>query len=121
MKLWQLDSILQGNRSLPATVAASNKEWHYLTAWFNEMDKMDEIREKVSSENKNILDSYLPSEFVIAVLNEVDQYYFLSNDGWLRSWCMNPDDKKISFVDCFKKYGGEILEDVGEKGSFHVG
>lgn len=115
MKLWQMDSILQGNRSLPATVAASNEAWHYLKSLF---DEMHELRKKG---NRDILDADLPSEFVIAVLNEVDQYCFLSSDGWLRSRRIDLNDKKLSFVECFKKYGGEILEDVGEKGAFQVG
>ena len=114
MKLLEMDSILQGDRGLPATVAASNKEWHFLKNLFNEMDQ---LRQKGS----DLLDTNLPSEFVIAVLSEVEGSCFLSNDGWLRSWRMDSNDKKLSFVDCFTRHGGQILEEVGEKGSVQVG
>lgn len=114
MKLCELDSILQGDRVLPAAVASTNNCWRHLEHLFIEMNAL-------RTEGNAILYSELPAEFVVAVLSEVDQFCYLSRDGWLRSRRHDADDEPLPFVDCFNKYGGSVLEEVGEKGSVCVG
>lgn len=114
MKLWELDSILQGDRVLPAAVASTNNCWRHLECLFIEMNAL-------RTEGNAILYSELPAEFVEAVLNKVELFCYLSRDGWLRSRRYDAADEPMLFVDCFKKYGGSVLEEVGEKGSVCVG
>lgn len=116
MKVWQMNAILQGDRRVTVKTAASNQVWHDLKYWF----ETKEIYGTPCMDKLNSANNSLPAEFVIAVLKEVNQYCFLARDGWLRSRRAYLDDEKISFLECFKKYGSVILEEVGEYGSFDV-
>ena len=111
MKLWQLNSVLEGKLTLPASIAASKDEWHYLMVLCNER----------AVEDRDALQTEFPTDFVQAVLSKVDKCCYLGRDGHLRSWNYNlPGNEPLSFLECFNRYGGTVLEDTLEKGSYKV-
>ena len=54
------------------------------------------------------------------VLSKLLICFYLSSDGWLRSWAFDPLAKPISALEAFVAYGGEAIEDALEKGSCRV-
>ena len=123
MKLWELDSILNWafniyngkHREVPIEVAGIKPEWEYLASWFNELDAY------IIAGRRDLLDSHIPVDFVCSVLNKVNKYCYLSKkDGHLRSYKFKSDDEPLSYLECFNRYGGTILEDTLEKGSYKV-
>ena len=121
MTLDQLDSILNwafnnGNHQLlPAAIAELNPEWNYLVVWFNELNSY------IINGRRDLLNTELPKDFIQAVLSKVDKYCYLSKkDGHLRSCKFKPDDEPLSYLECFNRYGGMVLEDTLEKGSYRV-
>lgn len=115
MKLWQLNSVLEGKLILPASIAALKADWHYLITLCNEA----ETRRALG--NRDALETELPIDFVQAVLSKVDKYCYLGPDGYLRSWNYNPTgNEALSFLECFNRYGGRVLEDTLDKGTYYI-
>jgi len=125
MKLWQLDSILCANRNrgLSVKVAALKVKWSYLKPVFESIEIFYE------NTDKNTLDIILPSDFVIQVLSESDivcyktRIWYENNQCWqsrLKSRSYSHEDEKIAAVDVYIRYGGDVLENVFEKGVVEV-
>ena len=122
MKLWQLDSILndsKGNRSLSTKIAATKEEWHYLTTWFSD------IVEYYNRRDRSVLDAELPEDFVKKVLEEsgiVCYKYgddFMFGDGLIGSYKYD-GSKEVSAIEVYLQYGGDVLEQVFDRGAVKV-
>lgn len=115
MKLWQLVSVMEErNIQLIRRLASTHAAWQFITDWLAQYEVL------VDTQDRAKLDYELPAPFVRIVLAESDFIYYLSNDGWLRSWKAYPDDKLVTALDAFERYGGQALEEACEKGSFDV-
>ena len=114
MKVWQLISITNNNIKLIAQVALKNPVWEKYEALFINFSNF------VKTQDRATLDSALDTDFIVAVLKEIQQSLYYSSDHWLRSWKLNPDDQNISFLNAFEKYGAEILETACERGAVRV-
>ena len=113
MKYWQLTSVV-ADPDLIKSVAQTNPDWHIFLSWVaNESSIID-------TQDREKLDYELPDNFVRSVLVRADLICYLSNDGWLRSYQMSPDDKVLTALEAFIKYGGTALEEACEYGCVGV-
>lgn len=111
MKLVELDSILGGDRDLPAAMSMMNPTWNYLKAFFDDMGTLR------GRGDRSVLDMDLPEEFVQQVLRTAKLGCFKTQDGkYLRSRRSSSDDEEISAFDVYLAYGGCTLEQVYERG-----
>ncbi|WP_457279754.1 hypothetical protein [Polaromonas sp. P5_D5] len=109
MKFWQLLSI--AGEKLVAEKATTNSLWAHYAIWIGDLPAI------VNSQNREKLDANLDFAFVSCVLSEVQQICYFGSDGILRSWRFSPEDKPVSLLSVFNSYGGDILEEILEKGS----
>lgn len=114
MKLWQLVSIVNGDRGLVSRVAKSHLSWSRYELF------MREFSDLVDAQNREVLDSLVETDFANAVLGSMKKNLYLSSDNWLRSWQAYPTDQTISMLDSFSRYGADVVEDVCESGSVKV-
>jgi hypothetical protein len=117
MKYWQLMSVMRANKQckeLINIVASAQVEWQFVAEWLAQ----DAIL--VNTQDRAKLDYELPDAFVRAALEKSDLKFYLSEDGWLRSWKMSPSDELMTAVNAFNRYGGEKLEDAYEKASVKI-
>jgi len=114
MKLWQLVSVMNRNIPVILTTASAHAEWRFVAEWLAQYDTI------VDTQDRAKLDHELADHLVRITLGNSDLKCYLSNDGWLRSWRMSQDDKLLSALEAFDKYGGVALEEACEKGSVEV-
>jgi hypothetical protein len=114
MKFWQLSSACRSEPELIDSVLRDETRWR---SWADKFSRMNEL---VDVQDRSILDAELPDDLVRLVLSKLPTTFYLSSDGWLRSWAFNPHDKRLSALEAFDSYGGEVIEDVLEKGSYRV-
>jgi hypothetical protein len=114
MKFWQLSSVCRSQPELIDTVVRPETRWR---KWAEDFARVDEL---VQAQDRSILDAELPDELVRLVLSKLLICFYLSSDGWLRSWAFDPLAKPISALEAFVAYGGEAIEDALEKGSCRV-
>jgi hypothetical protein len=74
----------------------------------------------VNTQSRAELDSLVDYEFALAVLRELPEPLYLSSDHWLRARRHEHTDHPLSMSEAFERYGGEVIEDVLEKGSKNV-
>jgi hypothetical protein len=110
MKLWQLVSIMPDDTPLLQSIASSQENWKQFVIWFEDFGRLVEVQDRSK------LDYVLPDGLVRLALARSEKVCFLSKDGWLRSWRMSPDDELLSALEVYQRYGGDVLEDVFEKG-----
>jgi hypothetical protein len=106
---------MDGNRTLLQSIASSDYNWEQFAIWYGDYDRL------VDQQDREKLDYELPDGIVRLVLAQSDKVYFLAKDGWLRSYRISSEDEKLSALEAFQRYGGDVIEDVLEKGSFFVG
>jgi len=113
MKFWQLNSIM---RSEPAVLEAIliKPEWDRYYEWYLNDSEI------VAAQDREKLDAIMPNDLVRDVLKDSKQKLFLDGDT-LRSYKFGDNDVQISVLSAVERFGGEIVEDVFEKGSFKVG
>jgi hypothetical protein len=114
MKLWQLDSILRGERELCKTIALSQSDWHQFGDWFAQMGQL------VSAQDRAKLDRDLPVEFVRKVLSLSQRTYYLSQGQILRATQLLPNDVAMTALQAFDCFGGTALEDALEYGTCQI-
>lgn len=114
MKFWQLTSIASDNPGLISRVALTRTTWKRYELLASNFSNL------VKAQDRAMLDSIVDTDFVIAVLGEIQKNLYLSSDNWLRSWQLDPDDQVVSILDAFIRYGPDIVEDVFERGSVEV-
>lgn len=118
IKLWQLNSILEGNLNLAIDIARSNNAWSSLADLCSLAESKRAIGDWISLEDQN---TELPIGFAQAILSQINKYCYLSKtDGHLRSYKFKPDDEPLSYLECFNRYGGTLLEDTLEKSSYYL-
>jgi len=119
MNIWQLDSIFEGDMTLPIKVSGSRCEWDKLTKWF------ESIGEYRKQGNRDILDYDLPHELIVDIFRQSNKHCYKTKSGLLMSNKCVVDDEAVSTSgnelitaeDVIKKYGSSILEQVFEKGA----
>lgn len=113
MKFWQLTSVLRERPYPIADVARQRPEWTMFAEWFAERDHLIDIQDREK------LDAELPDDFARAVLSTVDLPFYLDAEGWLRAGPFHSSDERLTALEAFNRCGGEMLEDVIEKGVSH--
>lgn len=114
MKLWQLMSVLEGDAATATSIARVHAEWRPIGEW------IENFGDLVRRQDRAKLDYVLHDAFVQACLDSVERSLFVSSDNWLRSWRFSPEDEEVSMRSAFDRYGGDLVEDVLEKGSAQV-
>jgi hypothetical protein len=114
MKFWQLCSVAGTVLMERKAHANPNQLWAQYAIWLQNFTMI------VDNQDRKILDAELDADFVISVLGDTGLFCYLSADGQLRSWRFDPAAQEMSFVEIFNRYGGTVLEEVCEKGSFKV-
>ncbi len=112
MKLWQLHAVMDKVQPICA-VAELRSDWRFIGEWAEQFNALVETQDRAK------LDYELPDDFVRLVLMQSNLTYYLSKDGWLRSYRMSSDDEALSTIAAFK-YGGFAIEDAFEKGCIKV-
>lgn len=116
MMVYQLDSVLGGDRSLPVEVAAKSPEWAVVAEWFADLGAL-----RLRGEER-VLEQVLPHEFVRAVLAKSGLSCFATSDGkYLRSRSYAGTDRRVSALDVYERFGGTVLEEVYERGMTETG
>ncbi|MCA1936672.1 MAG: hypothetical protein LDL37_14590 [Asticcacaulis sp.] len=111
MKLWQLVSALGGDTQTAVKVAASKTEWGLLGAYFQQFTEL------VDTQDRQKLDFELPADFVRKCLAPLRLRFYLGKDGHIRPRRKSLFDKKLTVVQVFDRFGGEVLEEILEYGS----
>jgi hypothetical protein len=114
MKFWQLGSVCRSQPGLIDTALRTDTHW---CAWADKFAQFDQL---VEAQDRRALDAELPDDLVRLVLSKLPVHFYLSSDGWLRSWAFDPLTKPVSALEAFAAYGGEAIEDALEKGSCRV-
>lgn len=116
MKFWELMSVINPDVKIVNTVASTKKEWQFILDWLSRYDTLVDIQDRAK------LDYELPDQFAQEVLKLCGRLYYLSKDEiWLRSRLTSPDDRILTALETFNRYGGKSMDDVIEYGSFKVG
>ena len=113
MKLWEMISVCRTQPDVVARTAATDPSWSHIEVWCRSFNGLvaDQDREKPDAE--------LPEEFVIEVLQNYSQSFFLGGDRRLRSHPMDPDDERLSALEAYSRFGN-VLEEALEFGSVTV-
>jgi hypothetical protein len=114
MKFWQLVSIAVREPGLISHVASTRPSWKRYELLASDFSNL------VRTQDRAALDSFVDTDFAVAVLDGVRMSLYLSADGWLRKAQLDSTDRTLSVLDSFKRYGADIVEDVCEKGSAKV-
>jgi hypothetical protein len=91
--------------------AVSKNEWKFIVEW------IDEYKTIVSTQDRKKLDHELPDDFVLRALKKNKMKFYISNQSVIRSRRMSIFDKAVLASDIFTQYGGEIIEEILERGS----
>jgi hypothetical protein len=105
---------MRDNTALLQSIASSQENWKQFVIWFEDFGKL------VHAQDRSKLDYELPDGMVRLALAHSEEVCFLSKDGWLRSWRMSPDDELLPALEVYQRYGGDVLEDVFEKGVVRI-
>lgn len=115
MKFWQLHAVVRSeDQAKIRSAAASRTEWNFIDDWLANFSDL------VTTQDRTKLDYELPDDFVRVVLKGVKLRYYLGRDGYLRSRKRSFRDKRMSALEAFDRFGGEVIEDVLEKGCYKV-
>lgn len=112
MKFWQLEAISRWDTVPLLGDELCNPEW----AEFKEI--FDNYVEIVNKQNRTKLDKIVPHKLVRAVVSKLKLRFVLRGDN-LR---LAPDGEEgnLSAMEAADRFGGEVIEEVLEKGSFRV-
>jgi hypothetical protein len=113
MKFWQLDSLLRETPHPITEVARTRPEWRVFAEWHADLEELCPVQDRVK------LDAELPDDYVRAVLSKVDMPFYLDAEGWLRGGPFHSSEERLTALEAFNRCGGEMLEDVVEKGVSH--
>jgi hypothetical protein len=114
MKLWQLMSIMDGEKALLRSIASSQTGWGQFVTWIDDFENL------VRAQDRSKLDYVLPDDMVRLALARSEKACFLDMDGWLRSRRMSPDDVLLPVLEIYQRFGGDLLEEVFDKGAVAV-
>jgi hypothetical protein len=110
VKFWQLTSLLRDTPSSVRQASQLKAEWTRYGDWCaNE-------KQLIVTQDREKLDATLPDEFVRAVLSRVDMSFYVDTEGWIRLRRENSSDTRMTALEAFNRFGGELLEDALEKG-----
>lgn len=112
MKLWQLHSIMRDCPSTISSIALTRADWRYIAEWMTDFTNL------VRRQDRSKLDFILPDEFVRTVLSRLTLSFYLNADNQhLRSYSINRSrEERLSAVEAYERFGGDVLEDLLEKG-----
>jgi hypothetical protein len=116
MKLWEFLSAFRGSKT---SISALVHDEKWATPYGEYLDRFDEM---VRSQDRSILDTDIPYELshAAAVLCE-DLIFHISASGNVRLKDPNSESEDgISAVYLHDHFGGAILEEVLEKGSYRI-
>jgi len=103
-----------GEESAALETSLIKPEWDLYYEWYLNDSEI------VNAQDREKLDAIIPDELSRDALGRSTKMLFL--DGKiLRSRKFGKHDIQISLLTAFERFGGEIVEDVFEKGSFEVG
>lgn len=108
MKFWQLGSICRERPDILRQVLQMDR-------WKCYYDVYLEFDELVNQQRRDIIDQILPSDLVIAVLEQETTQLYISG-GYLRVRPFGDQNETVTFLTVYKQFGGEVLEEVLEKG-----
>lgn len=114
MKFWQLVSITSDDVGLITRIASTHPTWKQYEPLSSNFSNF------VKAQNRAALDSIVSTDFVAAVLGELQRSLYLSSDHWLRSWQLDSNDQVVPILEAFKTYGADVVEAVCERGATQV-
>lgn len=118
MKFWELASVMRGEDPVLEAVLRQ-EEWRKYHEWYRAHDQL------VDSQDREKLDANLPDALIRDVLGKARLKYYLDGTSFpeqsiLRGRRVNDADVELSALTAFERYGGMVLEDTLEKGSYRV-
>jgi hypothetical protein len=114
MKLWKMVSVLGGSTAKAEAIARSNPHWAIYAGWIRDFTEL------VKLQDRQKLDGELPEAFVREVFSTTQNKIFISTDGTIRSRKVFTGDIEIGLLEAFDRFGGDIIEEVMERGSFKI-
>jgi len=112
MKFWQLESICRWHGGSALVDALSDPRWREFEAIHQNYTQL------VESQNREKLDRSVPLELASAVFSKLS-FRFVLNDKNLRL-APDGDESGIPAINALRRFGGEAVEEVLEKGSVKV-
>tara|TARA_R110001592_G_scaffold162145_1_gene395148 strand:+ start:556 stop:897 length:342 start_codon:yes stop_codon:yes gene_type:complete len=112
MKFWQLDSVC---RECPEILESVLRE----PRWSAFLDSYRNLDELVDSQCRERLDQIVPDELAVSALQLHKGKLYLSR-GHVRRRRLGLLDKRISYLEVYRRFGGEFLEDVIEYGLVRI-
>ena len=116
MRFWQLVSVFRDQRSTLHAVL-ERPQWRHYLPWLHDFSHL------VQTENRAVLDSTLPDELCRDALQLLQIAFYLEG-GWLHpSTEYRPAPacaEVLTALQVFDRFGGEVMEDTLEYGSYKV-
>ena len=116
MKFWELNSVF---REVPGLLKEFLCRPEWFQPWGAAFERFDEV---VNLQERDILDAFVPLELSRAIARSDKRVWSVSRTGHLRLGATEGSgDQVLSTLDVHEKFGGWVLEEVLEHGSFRVG
>jgi len=116
MKLWQLISILRDSNIVKQALGL--QRWEKYRRLFEDFSHYVEIQDRDG------LDQMVDEDLCRAALEAWGHFFWVDNDGYLREYQRQDmnivQEKLIPAYAAYVEYGGDILEEVLEKGCVKV-
>ncbi|WP_308915898.1 hypothetical protein [Jannaschia sp. LMIT008] len=112
MKFWQLVSLLRDRRPILAATF-EDPRWRGYGAWLRDFDAI------VNEQDRAKLDASMPDDLVRAALREAGIAVYRSGRT-LRSRRAAETDRVVPAEEVFDSYGGDVVEEIFERGSVQV-
>jgi hypothetical protein len=114
LKFWELTSIMRAELAEAQLVALREPEWRFVAEW------IDNLAALVKSRDRAKLEFDLPDKFVHAALRKSRVRFFLTRGRNLRSRRISRQDKRLSALGAFERFGGHAMDEALERGSVSV-
>ena len=110
MKFWELVGVVGRYKDCMREVLNKNEIYAECIYWYDcyKGDNNTSLPHK-----RNVV---IPDELILEILSRHPGILYQAPDN-LRSYKFNDNDADVTYLNAYKKYGGEILADVIEKGS----
>lgn len=109
MKFWELTSICRDEPDLLIEALRGYSDQKYAD-WFDDMPNI------VSQQQREKLDAVVPSELCEAAL-KFHKGKLYKSGSQVRTNRADPSDAEVSYIEVFRMFGANFLEEVLEKGS----
>lgn len=115
MKFWEMVLICRDPKDdEPLGRILNQPQWQTYLGWYQDYET------HVRQQHREILDAIVPNELADEVMGQCTLRFFIRDSHLRRARTASDLENSLSALDTFRRYGGEVMEDTLEKGSYRV-